>query len=276
MRQNRFFVLVTVISLVFLLLPVNYLYGGENENIKGWINQLSDRRERATAKNMLIKAKEAATAELINVLEDEHAKSSVKVDIIQIFEINKTAEAIPVLKELTNSPKRRLRLASIKALGAMENKDLADIFKKAIKDSYGEARLEAMSALMKLKDKSAVSNFIEALPDRYASIRMKALDALALFKDKSAIPALIKRLNDTNTSIVLKTIDILSNFKDKIVVEALIKRLDTGNKPIKIRTIEALAKIKDKSALPYLEPLLNDEYIGVRRAAKDAVNAING
>ncbi len=276
MRQNRLFVLVTVVFLVFSLLPINYLYGGENENIKEWINRLSDRRERVAAKNMLIKAKEAATAELINALKDEHTKSFVKVDIIQIFGINKTEKAIPVLKELTNSPKPRLRLASIKALAAMANKDLADIFKKAAKDSYGEVRLEAMSALMKLKDRSAVSNFIEALPDRYASIRMKALDALALFKDKSAIPALIERLNDTNTSIVLKTIDMLSNFKDKRVVEALIKRLDTGNKPIKIRTIEALAKIKDESALSHLKPLLNDEYIDVRRAAEDAASAIEG
>lgn len=278
MKHDKIFVWAGIALLVFSLLPPHSLYAGENENIKKWISQLSDRRQRPGAKSKLIQADERATGQLIIALKDEHAKSSVKVDIIEICGKNKIKEAIPILKKMANSPKVRLRLASMRALGAMADmdKELPRIFKEATKDPNEGAKLAAISALMKLKDRSAIANFIESLSDQYTNVRLKALEALSLFNDKSAMPALIERLNDTNDAVVLKTVDMLSNFKDKQIVEALLKRLNTANKNIKVRVIEALARIRDKSALPRLRSLLSHEYIKVRHAAKNAIDIIEG
>lgn len=274
MKYNKIFILVWVVLLIFSLLPAYSLSADKKENIKEWIAQLSDRRERTEAKNKLIKAKGEAADELLTTLKDEYTKSSVRIDIIEICRKNKIRKSIPALKEMANSPKARFRLASLRALEAIGDKEFAGIFKGASKDPYAEVRFVAISALKKREDRSAIPHFIESLSDEEVRIRFKALDALALFNDKSAIPALVERLYDKNDTAILKAIDILSNFKDKQAVEALIEKLDTWNIPVKIRVIKALAKIKDKSALPHLEPLLNDEYIDVRRAARAAVDVI--
>ncbi len=276
MWHSKTLVPVGFMLLVFSLLSASSLCAGENENIKQWIGQLSDRRERAAAKQNLIKARERATPELLNVLNDEYAKSSVRTDIVQIFEINKTNEAIPALKEALKSPTARLRVASIKALGTMADEKLADTFKEAIKDPEPAVRATAISALKKLKNRSAIPIFIESLSDKNADVRLNALDALIVFNDISTIPPLIERLNDPAPSVILKAVEALSNYKDKQVVRALVKRLKTGNRQVKIRVIEAFAKIKDKSVLPQLETLQNDEYIEVQRAAKKAIKTIEG
>jgi len=72
--EKRFFTLVAVIFLVFSLTSINYLCAGGGENIKQWSSQLSDRKERAAAKNKLILAKEKATDELMSALKGEHVK----------------------------------------------------------------------------------------------------------------------------------------------------------------------------------------------------------
>ena len=278
MKHGRILFLLGTIILVFSLMPVNHLYAGQDENIKQWIKQLSDGRERAEAKGRLIKAKGVATAELLNTLEGEHLKLSMQIDIIQIFEKNKTQEAIPYLKTIVNDPRPRMRLASLRALGAMADmdKELSNIFKIAAKDPTPGIRLTAISALLDLEDRSALGIFTEALLDERANIRLKAIEAMMLYKDKSTIPVLIKTLDDKNIAVAQGAMEALANFKDKQVVEALIGKLDSTQREIKVKAVEALAIIGDKSAIAQLKSLQDDEYIKVRHAADKAIKSISG
>ena len=274
MKSKRFFIFTTVLLLLFLCLSTSYLYAGENRKVKQWINQLSSSRERAAAKKNLIEAGDWATPELIYVLENESVKASTTILIIQIFKINKSQDAIPLIKELASSSRPRIRLESIRALGAIRDEGSADIFKEALKDNKVSIRLSALSSLIEIKEESAVPQYINSLSDPFVGVRLKALQALSLFDDASIKPALLRQLNDTNISVAIKTVGLLSDYKDKEVVGALSEKLDAPNDKLRIKVIEALTKIDDESVLPRLEPMLTDECTGVRKAAKVAINTI--
>ncbi|MFH0732620.1 MAG: HEAT repeat domain-containing protein [Candidatus Omnitrophota bacterium] len=274
MRTNSNFIFGIFLFLAVLLSGVCYLHAAESENIKQWISQLSDREKRPQAIEGLIRAKQAAANDLVSALENAHTKSSAIVDIVEICEKNAIKEAVPALTNMVNAPKTRLRLATIRALGAMQDASLSEIFKKATKDTDVNIRFEALSALMKIKDKSAFSNYVESLNDADVNVRLRALDALAQIDYEQAIPDLIKKLNDRDTSVVLKTTEMLSNFKNTQVVEALINKLKTTNKAEKVATINTLAKINDKVALEHIKALANDEYKDVQLAAKNAIQAL--
>ncbi|GEM_PF-6306262 len=266
--------LIAAKVVIFIFILSGYLHAGLNENVKEWINQLSDAKQRAQAKGNLVRAQDKAVGELISNLQDEHINASVKVDIIQILQANKIKEAIPAIREYADSKKVRLRLSSVEALGVMEDASLSDIFKKASADRDEDVRIAALTSLINIKDEGAIDIFIKSLSDPKVKVRLKGLDALDAFKDKTAIPALIEKLKDSNSSVILKSVDLLSNFKNQEVVEALVGNLNTENVQIKIKTIEALARIKDASVIPALKALSHDEYIDVQVAADNAVKAI--
>ena len=274
MKGRKFFVLALVISLVFSLLSVRDLFAGENEKIKQWIDELADSKGRVTAKKHLVQAGPRAESELIGALKDGYLKTSAVISVIQIIKENKFKEAAPVLRELTSSSRARIRLESIRALGAIEAQDSADIFKAALKDANTSIRIAALSSLIEIKDQSAVPDFITSLSDLSAGVRLKAAEALSIFNDRSAIPALLARLNDVNTGVVIQVIEAVSCFKDKEIVAALVTKLDTTNRKIKVKTIKALTRIKDKSVLSLLEPMLKDEFSDVRKVAKVAIESI--
>lgn len=274
MQNKRFFILATVLLLLFLCLSTSYLYAGESQKVKQWINQLSSGRERIVAKKHLIEAGDRATPELIYALKNESISASVTVVIIQIFKANKTQDAIPLIKELAGSSKPRIRLESIRTLGAIQDEGSADIFKEALKDNNVNIRLSALSSLIEIKDESALPEYINSLSDPFVAVRLKALQALSLFDDASIKPALLGQLDDVNINVAIKTVGLLSDYKDKEVVEALSEKLDAPNNRLRIKVIEALTKIDDESVLPRFEPMLTDECTGVRKAAKVAINTI--
>ncbi len=275
MRDKKFFVLAIASSLVFLLLlSISPLSAGEGQKIKQWINKLSSARERGAAKKHLVDAGKRATPELINALTNEGTSTSVTVLIIQILRADESRESAPLIRKMASSPKSRIRLESIRTLGVMRDEASVDLFKGALRDSNANIRLAALSSLMEIKDKKALPDIISSLSDPSVAVRLKVLEALSLFEDKSIKLALLEQLNDVNANVTIKTVGLLSGYKDKEVVEALLERLDTTNKNLKIKIIEALARIEDESVLPWLEPMLTDESISVRKAAKVTINTI--
>ena len=108
MENKRFFILTTLLLLLFLCLSTSYLYAGEDQKVKQWINQLSSSRERVAAKKNLIEAGDRATPELIYVLKNESVKASVTILIIQIFEANKSQDATPVSYTHLTLPTKRI------------------------------------------------------------------------------------------------------------------------------------------------------------------------
>jgi len=147
----------------------------------------------------------------------------------------------------------------------------------------------ALRMLAKLGDARAIVPAIEALNDPSPSVRYYAADALGSLHATKAIPVLCRHIDDlavTNEE-ELETmpfdynplpraaetaLEALGTLKDHESFSALIVRL-APKYPVGIRTasIRALSQLGDTKAVPYLIPLLKDEYFGVCGETEEAL-----
>jgi HEAT repeat protein len=196
-----------------------------------------------------------------------------------------------------NSPDPEVRSRAIFALGAMgaDGGDAVPALAKVLlEDPDREVRHQAAQALMKMgpASREAVPALAEALSDEEPAVRMNA--AIALFRLRAearpAIPALIKALNDPDNQTNLGTFtftiqDLAARALGRATggsaeaVPALTAALDTGgSEGMRLAALSGLDEIgpEARSAVPRLRILLTDKSAEVRRAAAEALRAIEG
>ncbi len=161
---------------------------------------------------------------------------------------------------------------------------------EALKDKKLGVREKAAELLGKIGDEREIPAFIEALKDgeRFSEVGPTACHALAKIGEP-AVPHLIGALNDKDVRYravgILgdiaekRAVDILRNFAEKEVdcsaaIPVLIDFLKHGNSNLRWTTALALGKIGDVRAVPALIAALEDEDLGVRRRAVEALGKI--
>jgi HEAT repeat protein len=187
--------------------------------------------------------KDLVTPVLLEIAGDETGSLMLRVAAARALGNLKAEEAIPVLKNLQESPIPQLRGASTIALGQYKDPALTPDITRMLKDQNTQVVSATIQVIEGLGDPAAAPALVESLEYLQDDMVFSVLLALGTVPHKGSLPALYPYLKDDNWQ----------------------KRL---------ASLFSIEKIGDDSSLPYVIACLKDESEDVRLSASDTLGAI--
>lgn len=217
---------------------------------------------------------------LLSVVRDASASSNARAFAVYTLGQMQSAEAVPDLITLLQSPDETLRERTIEALGKIRdprawrplilqaNKDPnPELRKKAqrtveqVSALGGERGLDTESLLLQLKDTDVLK-------------RREAAQALADRKSWYAVKPLIGALDDPDSEVRRYAARSLGDLQDRRAVEPLLKHIPMARGLERYTLIAAVAVLRDESSVEPLLPFLKDPDPETRRHTMRALTTL--
>ena len=221
--------------------------------------------------------------------------------------------AVPLLVRRLGDPDEWMRRAAAEALGELKDPRAVEPLMTMLKDSSSAVRCfaaralgnigdpravepliallkkpydldgwmgpEAIEALGNLKSPLAVEPLIAALQDKSADdeyVRARAAEALGNINDYRAVPALFAALGDGNKYVHRRSCWALMYMTDPRSTPHFIAALKSANWEARSVAAHVLGNLGNASAIEPLKQRLKDKDENVRRAAKQALERLQG
>ena len=182
---------------------------------------------------------------------------NIRFASIRVIEDLKIKEAVPVLIEMLNTKKSRLKNALTIALGRIGDSRSLDPLLKILKDDEN-VKVSAAKALGDLGCKEAIEPLIEILKDNDVEARGAAAISLGQLKDKKALGNLTESLEqDEDVNVRRLAAIAIGEIGDANPVAVLIKKLEDQFMNVSTSAADALIKIGDPSIKPLIEVIEN-------------------
>lgn len=190
-------------------------------------------------------------------------------------EIEDSASA-PVLMQALRSPHAPVRLASIDALGTLEEtRALKEIERLLHEDASAPVRAHAAEALGDIGSNASVNALADALRDPSAPVRYAAVEAIGDLHDLDVAPrALVAATQSADAKLQMLAVMVLAEIHDPKTVDALLAFTSHANRDVRLKVAEAFGEIRSAKASGGLMQLLKDSDPEVRRAAAEALGEI--
>ncbi len=149
----------------------------------------------------------------------------------------------------STDPDRRVRLASVRALGELQQRRSLDVLARIVEGAAGDAGLAvaAVQAIGELDDlETAPRALVGALESPNAELRYAALHALAEIPDESLAPSLLPYITDADPDVRRLVVEAMGELRARIAVPALKRALNDANAEVRRAAIEALAEIEER------------------------------
>ena len=190
--------------------------------------------------------------------------------------------AIEPLAAILKDRSPGVRCIATRALGNIDDPRAVEPLIALLKEPYdleGWMVPEAIEALGKLKSPLAVEPLIAALEDKSADdeyVRARAAEALGKINDYRAVPALFVALGDRNRYVHRRSWAALMGMTDPRSAPHFIAALKSTNWEARSVAAHVLGGLGDHSAIEPLKQRLKDKDENVRRAAKQALERLQG
>lgn len=190
-------------------------------------------------------------------------------------EIEDSASA-PALMQALRSPHAPVRLASVDALGSLEEvRALKELERLLHEDASAPVRAHAAEALGDIGSSASVNALADAIRDAAAPVRYAAVAAIGELHDLEVAPqALVAATQSADAKIQTRAVMVLAEIHDPKTVDALLAFTSHPNREVRLKVAEAFGEIKSAKASSGLMQLLKDSDPEVRRAAAEALGEI--
>jgi len=141
----------------------------------------------------------------------------------------------------------------------------------ALKDEEIPVRVAAVRSLEEYREASAVESLLAALNDSAWEVRAAAVWVLGKFGEQAPLEALMRATDDEDGSVRAAALRTLGLMSDRVSIEPLIRALDDPDWQVREIVILTLGELGEQAPLDPLLAMLNDEHVGVRKAARMAL-----
>jgi HEAT repeat protein len=222
---------------------MNWFTGGNQNDAKKWIGQLTDptRRERA-AQELIRMGAEAAPA-LVEALQ---SRDPGLPPIVERLLVHIGSAATPTLI-------------------------------RTLQNAHPLIRAQVVDLLAQIKDPSALPALLDALQGEFYTVRARVCTAFTKMGDPRAIPYLLKTLKDPEPEVRIQAALALGKFRDPSTFDDIAGLLlDDQKIEVRQAAAQALGATRHTAALPYLMEALRDSFWWYEReqAASDLLRAI--
>jgi HEAT repeat protein len=202
----------------------------------------------------------------------------------------KSGEAVGPLIELLRNREPEVRRRAAMALGDIADSRAVEPLIQRIGDGEHWVKFAALEALGEIGDQRAVKPLMKALSGYLPDERRRAAEALGKIGDSRAFDALKDALKDKDdytrdkAERALEQIDAswresaaaeVKALQESKIPESAVKAAEDKNREVRAVAAEALGESGDPRFIAVLLVLLKDDYYGVRKAALDALNALD-
>lgn len=189
--------------------------------------------------------------------------------------------AVPTLRDLVTHPRPQVRLASVRALGAIGDARAASALVPLLDDADGRTRFEAARALRFAASVDTVQQLLQRLTtpepqDRHAILmalggtlrRLHANGDLATSQAQAVRHQLAPLLTGEDRKLMARTVDALGQWGDPANATLLIQRASEGPPSLRRQALRVLGAVPGEAARAHLrEVLTSDEPTLVAHAA---------
>ena len=141
----------------------------------------------------------------------------------------------------------------------------------ALKDEEISVRVAAVRSLEEHREANAIESLLAALHNSAWEVRAAAVWELGKFGEQAPLEALLKATNDEDGSVRAAALRTLGLMGDRAPIEPLIRALDDPDWEVREIVIVTLGELGKQAPLHPLLAMLNDEHVGVRKAARMAL-----
>ena len=194
----------------------------------------------------------------------------------------KQRRAVPSLIKVLQDGDPQVRLAAIRALGAIGHPASADPLMSSLvhppsnAKSRSEAECQALAEALAGVGSGAVKPLVQALSSEDKEARRWAAHALGLVKDPQATEPLVKKLDDSRSEVRKAAALALGEIGDSRALDALIKALANRDPETRRAAAEGLGSIRSEAGVPALVRAAADPGEPVQLAAIEALGKIGG
>jgi len=175
-------------------------------------------------------------------------------------------DAVPYLIKALDSPKGKIRIASIFLLEQIKDPRAIPEFIRIFKDKSREEKERAASALAlgRIDAKESSTFLIDGLSEDSDTIKSACAMSLGMLKEEKAVPRLIELTKDKEKEIGKISLRSLKQIGDRGIPE-IEKLLKEGSMEEKFLSLEILGEIKSEKSIDILRKALKDEnkYIAI-------------
>jgi HEAT repeat protein len=187
--------------------------------------------------------REAATSALVRLRgEDVNATIAsltaaaaphVRARLLGVLASRNARDALPLVQQATTDASAQVRLAAVKALRALADKQdlpvMIAVLKKAGSDDERYAAELALLTVCPQADDATTESLIAALTGADVPCQLALLRVLARIGDQAARQQMIALAQDAQPAVRDEAVRMLSNWKDESVVESLLEIARTGD-----------------------------------------------
>jgi WD40 repeat protein len=141
----------------------------------------------------------------------------------------------------------------------------------ALKDEEIPVRVAAVRSLEEQREASAIESLLAALDDSAWEVRAATIWALGKCGEQAPLEALMRATDDEDGSVRAAALRTLGLMSDRVSIEPLIRALDDPDWQVREIVILTLGELGEQAPLDPLLAMLNDEHVGVRKAARMAL-----
>jgi len=205
-----------------------------------------------------------------------HSDAWVRSSAIKIIAACASPEqAAGVFTGLLDDREKTVRLATIRALGALKATSAIPQLTLLLKNADLEVQSATIDVLIDLKDVSAVPHLVEVLKDESEYARRAAVEVLNEVATADAIHDLLKALGDADWWVRVRAADALGSLGGERVVEAVLGLMTSPDEFMRRYAVEILVSVPSERAVDSLIEALRDPDWWVRERSIDALAKIN-
>ena len=141
----------------------------------------------------------------------------------------------------------------------------------ALKDEEISVRVAAVRSLEEHREASAIESLLAALHDSAWEVRAAAVWALGKFGEQAPLEALMRATDDEDGTVRAAALRTLGLMSDRVSREPLIRALDDPDWQVREIVICDIGGTWRASTSTSVVAMLNDEHVGVRKAARMAL-----
>jgi len=182
--------------------------------------------------------------------------------------------ALPMLKQLAQSPNRRDRLAVVEALNAINTPNASKLLLQMARSETDEQiRCEALLALSNQRVKEAIPLLADLVQKGEPSIASTAAIGLTRYGEEGR-KVLRRLLNSERRETRLAAAKALATLSDPLAIETLKQQANTNDLAQRVTVLQLMARAGDERALRELISFLSHDEPVVRLRARLSIYAV--